>query len=148
MDWESTGAELFVRIDPGEPLVASLGRVAMQVPFRLAAITSGVGMIERVRLGFFDAGFDDYLTTDIRGVHDVSAITGSIVPRDGYPAVHVHAIFNDDRYATRSGHVIEAYCHVTMEIFLHLGSLDVQRVKTAGVPATRIVRAGGDSGPR
>jgi uncharacterized protein len=146
VEWESRGTELFIRIDPGEPLVATVARIAEEVPFRLAALTSGVGMIQAVRLGFFDADIDDYVTTDIPGVHDVSSISGSVVPRDGKPAVHVHAVFNDDSFATRSGHVVEAYCHVTMELFLRLGSLAVERVKMAGVSATRIVRAGGDHG--
>lgn len=146
MDWGRNGTELFVRIDPGEPLVATVADIAGEVPFRLAAITSGVGMIHGVRLGFFDAGVDDYRSTEISGVHDVSLITGSVVPRNGEPAVHVHAVFNDDTFTTRSGHVIEAYCHITMELFLCIGSLAVERVKTAGLPATRIVRAGGDHG--
>jgi predicted DNA-binding protein with PD1-like motif len=148
VEWESTGSELFVRIDPGEPLVATIGRVAAQVPFRLAVITSGVGMIRSARLGFFDTGLDGYVTTDIRGVHDVSAVTGNVVPRNGVPAAHLHMIVNDGEHTTRSGHVVEAYCHLTMELFLRLGSLDVRRVATAGLPASRIVRNGGDHGAR
>jgi Predicted DNA-binding protein with PD1-like DNA-binding motif len=83
-----------------------------------AAITSGVGMLERVELGFFDAEKDDYDVATRVGVHDLDLITGNIVRREGVPVAHVHAIFNTKDFKTYGGHVLEAYCHVTMEVFL------------------------------
>ncbi len=60
MDYQSTNDYVFVRIDPGEVLVDSLKRVATDLSIEVAAITSGVGMLKDVRLGFFDVARDDY----------------------------------------------------------------------------------------
>ena len=43
MEWTRSGEDLFVRIDPGEEIHASLQSLADEVGFDAAAITSGIG---------------------------------------------------------------------------------------------------------
>lgn len=137
------GLEIFIRLDPGDRLVESLAAIATQRSFSSAAIVSGVGMLNGVELGFFDVSLDDYRRTTFDGIFDLSVVIGNIVLRDGIYVPHVHVVFNDASYLTYSGHVIEATCHVTIEIFLSTTALALRRVKVAGCPATRIV-AGDD----
>jgi predicted DNA-binding protein with PD1-like motif len=139
MEWKSAGSDIFLRIDPGERLVGSLCKIAQHTRFRAAAITSGVGMIDGIEMGFFDPRLDDYGRTQLSGIYDLSSIQGNIVLRDGSYVPHVHAVFNDDAFTTFSGHLIEATCHITMEVFLSTTELALTRVKLVGCPATRIV---------
>lgn len=139
MDSKLVDEDWFVRIDPGEPLVRSLADAAARHGINAAVIVSGVGMLSEVEIGFFDAALDDYRRSTIRGVHDVSSIQGNITMRDGSSIAHVHAVFNDESYKTFSGHVMEAICHITMEVFLSVSPISIRRVKLPGCPATRIV---------
>ena len=139
MDSVARGSEIFVRLDPGEKLVESLARFAAKQAIATAAIVSGVGMLSRAELGFFDVEMDDYRRTVYEGIFDLSVILGNIVWRGGEPVPHVHAVFNDPSHATYSGHVMEATCHITMEIFLSLPPFALERVKLPDCPATRII---------
>ena len=65
---------------------------------------------------------------------------GSIVRQDAGHVPHVHVVFNDSTYQTYSGHVIEAVCHITIELFLSTSALALKRIKVPNCPATRIVR--------
>jgi len=143
MEWIAQGAEIFVRLDPGEGIVESLKNVAGHAGFSAAAITSGVGMLNGAELGFFDVAIDDYRHTTIEGIYDLSSVLGNITRRDGIYVPHVHVVFNDPAHVTYSGHVIEAKCHITVEIFLSLTVSALQRVKIPGCPATRIIRSDG-----
>jgi predicted DNA-binding protein with PD1-like motif len=141
MDYEATNDYVFVRIDPGEMLVESLKMIAVDLSIEVAAITSGVGMLKEVRLGFFDVAKDDYDEKFLGNIFDLSSIQGNITRLDGVPVPHVHAIFNDPSHNTYSGHVIEATCHITMELFLRrLDIFTLSRVRVHNMPGTRIIR--------
>ena len=43
MEWTVSGEDVFVRLDPGEEIHASLGSLADKIGFNAAAITSGIG---------------------------------------------------------------------------------------------------------
>jgi predicted DNA-binding protein with PD1-like motif len=142
MDWMRSSGEVFIRIDNGEPLVATLIRASQEMSIRVAAIASGVGMLKDVELGFFDADSDSYKTARHVGPFDLSVVTGSVVPREDHVAAHVHAVFNNQNHATYSGHVVEARCHVTVELFLSITDLPLKREKLAKMPASRITIEG------
>jgi predicted DNA-binding protein with PD1-like motif len=139
MECVSLGSDIFVRLDPGERLVESLTAVANQQAFAAAAIVSGVGMLSSAHMGFFEVELDDYVTTAFEGIFDLSVVMGNIVRRDGVPVPHVHAVFNDTRHNTISGHIIEITCHITMEIFMSTAPFSLKRVKVPNCPATRIL---------
>lgn len=139
MEWKASGSDIFLRLDPGERLVESLRALAVCNGFTVAAITSGVGMLAGIEMGFFDVELDDYQRTELEGIYDLSSVQGNIVLRDHAYVPHVHAVFNDKSLSTYSGHVMEGTCHITMEIFLSTCDLALRRVKLAGCPATRIV---------
>jgi predicted DNA-binding protein with PD1-like motif len=142
MELVGNGTALFVRVDPGEQLVASLLKASTDLGVRAAAIVSGVGMLSSVKLGFFEEELDDYVARGLPGIFDVSVITGNVVARDDKLVAHIHAVMNDPSHVTYSGHVIEAICHITMELFLSTSRLELERVKLPNCAATRIVARG------
>jgi predicted DNA-binding protein with PD1-like motif len=139
MEWKRLRSDIFVRLDQGDRLVESLRKVGDEATFPAAAILSGVGMLNGIQLGFFDTALDDYRRTDYEGIFDLSVVIGNIVQGVSGYVPHVHAVFNDTLHATLSGHVMEATCHITMEIFLGTNAMDLHRVTVPGCPATRIV---------
>jgi predicted DNA-binding protein with PD1-like motif len=139
MDIQCDGDHVFLRVDAGELIVESLVRAVDRLRVPAAAITSGVGMVDMVTLGFFRTDRDEYDRVELCGVRDVSVLTGNVIRQAGRAVPHVHAVLNDHAHATFSGHLIEGRCHLTAEIFLVDTGLPVQRVKIPGRPATRIV---------
>ncbi len=118
----------------------SLIAVSAEAAFSAAAITSGVGMLGSVELGFFRIPLDDYDRTAFDSIYDLSSVQGNIIRRNSEYAPHVHVVFNDTTHKTYSGHLIEAVCHITAEIFLSTSSLALRRIKVPECPATKIVR--------
>jgi predicted DNA-binding protein with PD1-like motif len=139
MEWKAKESDIFVRLDPGELLVESLRTIAAEVVFSAAAIISGVGMLSSVELGFFDVALDDYRRTVLDGIFDLSSVQGNIMQRELEYVPHVHLVFNDPTFATYSGHLIEATCHITIEMFLSTSVSALRRVRIPGCPATRVV---------
>jgi uncharacterized protein len=129
---------VFLRLDPNDELITSLKTVACDLQSRAIAIVSGVGMISTVTLGFFDHFSDSYKSLTHDGIHDVSGVSGNITWRGQEPIPHVHIILNDRANKCVAGHVINAVCHVTIEIFLSITSLQVERIKRHDRPATLI----------
>lgn len=143
MEIVNGGENVFVRLEPGESIVESLKTVARELDIRAASITSGVGMVSLVEFGFFCIPKDNYDRQTFDGIYDLSSIQGNITWLGDQPAPHVHMTVNTPEYETLSGHVIEARCHITMEIFMQrLDDLSLSRVKLVEHPATRITKAG------
>jgi predicted DNA-binding protein with PD1-like motif len=96
------------------------------------AITSGVGMVDGVALGFFCVPRDDYDVTHIDGVLDLNTVSGNVARRDGLWVPHVHVTLNRPDYSVCGGHVMNARTHITMELWLAApGTTGITR-QTAG----------------
>ena len=54
MEWTRSGEDLFVRLDPGEEVHDSLQKLADEVGFNAAAITSGIGRTRDTLYGFMN----------------------------------------------------------------------------------------------
>ena len=133
---------MFIRVDPGESMMETLRTVAQDEQIPAAAIVSGVGMLTEVKFGFFDVQIDDYRPISKQGIYDISSIQGNIIREpNGNHVPHVHLVVNDASMKTLGGHLMDARCHVTMEIFLTVLELPLVRRKVKGCPATRILRA-------
>lgn len=129
----------FVRLDPGELLIKTLTDLAAQKQIRTAFLCTGVGMLTDPSLGFFDVEKDNYDIKVLPGLFDLNAVQGNITWTKEGPVPHVHLMFNDRSFRTFGGHLMEAKCHITMELLLvRSDGLDLRREKLVGVPATRI----------
>ena len=54
MEWTRSDEDLLVRIDPGEEIHATLQRLAEEVGFNAAAITSGIGRTRNNIYGYMN----------------------------------------------------------------------------------------------
>ncbi len=118
MEYHAFDDQFFLRLDPGEEIIESLAVFAATQDRDMFAITSGVGMVDGLRLGFFCVPKNDYDVTDIEGVLDLNAVSGNVARRDGAWAPHVHMVLNRPNFGALGGHVISARTHITMELWL------------------------------
>ncbi len=118
MEYQAFGDQFFLRLDPGEDIIESLAAFAAMQDRDMFAITSGVGMVDGLRLGFFCVPKADYDVTDIAGVLDLNTVSGNVARRDGVWAPHVHMVLNRPDFGALGGHVISARTHITMELWL------------------------------
>ena len=96
MEWTRSGDDLFVRLDPGEEIHASLQALADEVGFDAAAITSGIGRTRNSTYGYMD---DDhvYHRVNLEGGSELVTLQGNLARREsGEAFTHLHATFSDD----------------------------------------------------
>ena len=60
MEWTRSGEDLFVRLDPGEEVHESMQKLADEVGFNAAAITSGIGRTRDTLYGFMNDKKETY----------------------------------------------------------------------------------------
>lgn len=115
-----SGDDVFVRLDPGEEIHASLQSLADKVGFDAAAITSGIGRTRQSVYGYMD---DDhrYHRVTIEGGSELVTLQGNLARREsGAAFTHLHATFSDDDLKPHAGHMFSAVVHVVAEIHLRL----------------------------
>jgi predicted DNA-binding protein with PD1-like motif len=145
LEHHAYGDQFFLRLDPGEELIESLRRFAAAGDRHgncdMYAITSGVGMVDGVALGFFCVPRDDYDVTHIDGVLDLNTVSGNVARRDGLWVPHVHVTLNRPDYSVCGGHVMSARTHITMELWLAApGTTGITRQTAAGRTASFLTR--------
>ena len=96
MEWTRSNDDLFVRLDPGEEIHTSLQRLADEVGFDAAAITSGIGRTRESTYGYMD---DDhvYHRVTLEAGTELVTLQGNLARREnGAAFTHLHATFSDD----------------------------------------------------
>ena len=118
MEWTRSGDDLFVRLDPGEEIHASLQALADEVGFDAAAITSGIGRTRNSVYGYMDDDHVYHRVTLSEGTELVT-LQGNLARREnGEAFTHLHATFSDDDLKPHAGHMFSAEVHVVAEIHL------------------------------
>ena len=113
-----SGDDIFVRLDPGEEIHASLQGLADAVGFDAAAITSGIGRTRNSVYGYMD---DDHRYHRITIEGGSELVQGNLARREnGEAFTHLHATFADDDLKPHAGHMFSAVVHVVAEIHLRV----------------------------
>ena len=120
MEWTRSNDDLFVRLDPGEEIHASLQALADEVGFDAAAITSGIGRTRTSTYGYMDDNHRYHRVT-LDGGSELVTLQGNLARREsGEAFTHLHATFSDDDLKPHAGHMFSATVHVVAEIHLRL----------------------------
>lgn len=107
-----------VILEPGEKVIASLEKLAVQEKLGAYSIT-GIGAIKNVELGFYELEKRDYIRkTFSHGDYELLTLNGNTSSKEGKPYVHIHTSFSDESFHVFGGHLFEAECAVTAEIIL------------------------------
>ena len=120
MEWTRSGDDLFVRIDAGEEIHASLQSLADKVGFNAGAITSGIGRTRDNIYGYMnDEGI--YKRRELTSSSELVSLSGNIArTQDGKAFTHIHCCWSDDDNNVNAGLMFGSTVHVVAEIHIRV----------------------------
>ncbi len=103
----------------GENLIETLTGFCAQENIAAATFT-GIGAVERVKIGYYDLGKKEYFFRDEADVFEVASMQGNVALVEGKPFIHAHAVLSrcDSTLECIGAHIKEAFVAVTLEVFL------------------------------
>ena len=120
MEWTRSGEDLFVRIDPGEEIHATLQALADEVGFNAAAITSGIGRTRDTLYGFMNEE-GVYIRRNLDSPSELVSLSGNIARKqNGEAFTHIHCCWCDDDNNVHAGHMFQCVVHVVAEIHIRI----------------------------
>jgi len=120
MEWTRSDEDLFVRLDPGEEIHTTLQKLADEVGFNAAAITSGIGRTRENLYGFMDEQ-GVYQRRPLDNPSELVSLSGNIArTQDGKAFTHIHCCWSDDDNNVHAGHMFESIVHVVAEIHIRI----------------------------
>ena len=125
MDWTRSGDDIFIRLDPGEEIHASIREVAEKEKIDAAAITSGIGRTRNNAYGFMN---DEhiYQRWTLEEPCELVTLQGNFARlKDGGGFTHLHATFTDNDVVVHAGHMFEATVEVVAEIHMRVMSQSI-----------------------
>lgn len=130
MDYRKYGEKIYVRLDKGDEIIASVTAVCEKEQIRTAQI-QGIGGCEKVTVGVFDLDKKDYLRETVDGMLEMISLDGNVAAYEEKPYIHVHASFAyhtpDGRPALLAGHLLSAVIGLTGEIVITLADGNITR---------------------
>ncbi|HJM18154.1 MAG TPA: DUF296 domain-containing protein [Candidatus Thalassarchaeaceae archaeon] len=120
MEFRRIGEDVFVRLDVGDELHASIRELSSHGIFS-AAITSGIGRVRDTTIGFLDSD-GVYQKESHMEPMELLSTQGNLAPGPDGAFSHIHVVLCDDGHVVRGGHLFEATVEVTAE--MHLRVLD------------------------
>ena len=140
MEHTRSGSDIFLRLDPGDEIHASIQAVCEMEEVSGAAITSGIGRVRDTDIGYL--GEDSiYHRIVLKEANELLSMQGNVAVLDGKPFTHIHIVLSDDDHMVHGGHLFASTVHVVGEI--HLRVLE----KNVRVPMTRCSVAGSEFKP-
>ncbi len=101
-----------------------------------AAEISGIGAFESAVIGFYDLKAKEYDRIPVEEETEVLSILGNLSVTDEGPRVHAHVSLGTRSGSAVGGHLFEARCGATLEIFVREEPGELRRVPDpdAGLP--------------
>lgn len=123
----------FLRLDPGDDVIASIAELATQEDIDAGHIT-GLGSVEKITLGFLDPEAQEYVRRRFEEPMEVAQITGSLSLEGERHFVHLHAVVAPRELLAYGGHVHDATVGVVMELFVTRLPGTLTRLPVEGQP--------------
>ncbi len=117
---------VFIRLDENENLIESLKKVCMELETVTAVILSGVGQLQRVKIGYYKEK-DNYFPQEYKERFELLSITGTIIKQDDEYKPHIHVVLGREDKTTIGGHLLEGIIGVTGEVILKLSEMEIKR---------------------
>ena len=120
MEYTRSSSDIFVRLDPGEEVHASLKRLAEDLGIDAAAITSGIGRTRNNQYGYMNEE-GVYQRRFLNQPAELVSLSGNIARTEqGEPFTHIHCCWSDDENDVHAGHLFESTVHGVAEIHVRV----------------------------
>lgn len=118
----------FITLARGEDVVGTLTALCEQEGIH-AAVFTGIGAVERVKIGYYALETKEYFFRDEPGVFEVASMTGNVALVENKPFIHVHAVLSraDESCECIGAHIKEAFVAVTLEIHMQVLDIPLER---------------------
>jgi hypothetical protein len=120
MEYRKFGDSIYLRLDPGDEVIASLAEVSAREKITAAKI-SGIGGCKSAVVGVFDLEKKAYNRHEVTALLEMISLDGNVTFYENKPYIHAHATFayhEGDEAKMLSGHLLEAVIGLTAEIVL------------------------------
>lgn len=103
----------------GEELITTLTQFCVDRGIQ-AAVFTGIGAVERVKIGYYDLGKKEYFFRAEAGIFEVASMNGNVALVENKPFIHAHAVLSrcDESLECIGAHIKEAFVAVTLEVFM------------------------------
>tara|TARA_B100000287_G_scaffold39535_3_gene36102 strand:+ start:2019 stop:2450 length:432 start_codon:yes stop_codon:yes gene_type:complete len=120
MEHTRSGNDLFVRLDPGDEIHSSLQKLADDIGFNAAAITSGIGRTRDNTYGFMNEE-GVYQRRELDSPSELVSLSGNVArTEEGAAFTHIHCCWSDDDNNVHAGHMFQSTVHVVAEIHMRI----------------------------
>lgn len=109
----------FMRLDPGEELVAALRQFAADEEV-VGGFVQGLGSTSQAVMSWLDPESGEYVKRKFDEPMEVAALSGSIsvAAEDGRAFVHLHGVLAPRELLAYAGHIHEARVGLVMELYV------------------------------
>lgn len=105
-----------LRLNDGDDLFGQLNEFATTAGVRAAAVLSGIGMLRRAVVGYWNG--KEYEWNELSEPMELIALHGSIAVVEGAPSIHLHVGLADREHRLRGGHLQKATVGVLAEVYV------------------------------
>lgn len=132
MDYRTSGETMFLRVDKGEEVLASILEVCKQENI-LTAWAQGIGACGEVTVSTYLPDTKTFTDHRLSGMIEMISLMGNIsMEKDGTPFLHCHGIFSylDEagHPSVLAGHMTRAVVSYTAEIMLTTPQMTIGRM--------------------
>ena len=106
-----------IRLEKGEEVLESLSSFVSKHNISNGAIL-GLGSLENPTLAHYRVADKRYSEKTLKGIFEVTNLTGTIGLFENEPVVHIHVTLSDENMLGFGGHVVKATVSATMEIVI------------------------------
>ena len=118
MEYKRFGEDIFVRLEVGEEVIASLSELAEREGVTLAEV-SGIGASDDIAVSVYDVKQKRYFDHEFREPMEITSLLGTVTEMEGTPYIHIHASAGRADGSVVGGHLKRAVVSATCEIVLH-----------------------------
>jgi hypothetical protein len=128
MKYRREGQRVFIRLDRGEQLHATLTALAEKERL-VGGSVNALGAVSDAELGYYDLGRRDYDRRRFPEEMEIASATGTLSLLNGKPQLHLHAVLSDRECRAFGGHLFGATAAATVEMFLQLSEKPIERTR-------------------
>lgn len=119
MDYKRFDNKIVLRLKKSEKIIESLEKLANEANIT-AAHFQGIGAVNELKIGLMKPGDDDYTWDIYKENLEITSLIGNITSFEDKPVVHTHITCANENSKVIGGHLGEATCSFTAEIFIDI----------------------------
>ena len=139
MQYNRSGNDIVLRLDPGEEITACVLDLAKKENITCAEV-SAIGATNDFTVGVFNLNKKSYdLFRHNDGNYEIASLTGSFSTMNGEPYQHLHMVCAGGDGTVAAGHLISAVISLTAEIMIRVIDMKAERVKNPEIGINQLI---------